>query len=298
MDTVRICQRCRQALAPDAVGDWCPQCLALGAAVLENPVPRVAPDVSVLAPSFPQLQIVELLGVGGMGMVYKGRQPHLERWVALKILPLDSLENPALAERSSREAKALARLSHPGIVAIYDYGRADKYCYFVMEFVSGMNLRELLDNETLAPRQCLDLILQICSALQYAHEEGVIHRDIKPANILINRRGQVKIADFGLAKLVRTVPGTALTTSDVAMGTLNYMAPEQREDAQHVDHRADIYSLGVVFYEMLTGEIPMGRFDPPSKRAAVDARLDEVVLRALEREPIRRFQNASEIKTS
>ncbi len=126
----------------------------------------------------------------------------------------------------------------------------------------------------------------------------MVHRDIKPENILINKKGQVKIADFGLAKLLGAAPDTALTMSQAAMGTLNYMAPEQRENAQKVDHRADIYSLGVVFYEMLTGEVPMGRFEPPSKKVQVDVRLDEVVLRALEREPARRYQHVSEVKTS
>jgi hypothetical protein len=139
--------------------------------------------------------------------------------------------------------------------------------------------------------------MQICTALQYAHDEGVVHRDIKPENILLNKKGQVKIADFGLAKLLGTAPDKALTMSQAAMGTMNYMAPEQRQNAQNVDHRADIYSLGVVFYEMLTGEVPMGRFEPQSKKVRVDVRLDEVVLRALEREPARRYQHVSEVKT-
>jgi serine/threonine protein kinase len=155
----------------------------------------------------------------------------------------------------------------------------------------------LLNNQTVTPRQALELVVQICTALQYAHDEGVVHRDIKPENILINKKGQVKIADFGLAKLLGAAPDTGLTMSQAAMGTLNYMAPEQRQNAQGVDHRADIYSLGVVFYEMLTGEVPMGRFEPPSKKVQVDVRLDEVVLKALEREPARRYQHASEVKS-
>ena len=136
---------------------------------------------------------------------------------------------------------------------VYDFGQTGQYYYFVMEYVDGMNLRQLLNSQTLEPRQALELVVQICTALQYAHDEGVVHRDIKPENILLNKKGQVKIADFGLAKLLGAAPDTALTMSQAAMGTLNYMAPEQRENAQKVDHRADIYSLGVVFYEMLTG---------------------------------------------
>jgi serine/threonine protein kinase len=299
MDTMRICKQCRQPLPENAPGALCPQCVAKVASDREPPAPesKIAPVVAELAPYFPQLEILEFLGKGGMGMVYKARQPQLDRLVALKILPSESQQHAAFAERFNREAKALAKLNHPGIVNGYDFGQTGPYYYFLMEYVNGMNLRQLLDNETVTPRQTLDLVVQICTALQYAHDEGVVHRDIKPANILVNKKGQVKIADFGLAKLLDNAPDSALTTSQAAMGTLNYMAPEQRENARDVDHRADIYSLGVVFYELLTGEVPMGRFEPPSKKAPVDVRLDEVVLRALEREPARRYQHASEIKS-
>jgi tRNA A-37 threonylcarbamoyl transferase component Bud32 len=309
------CKQCQQPLPVDAPEGLCPACLAkvalgtepttFGATINVNPMAeaaaaaetRVAPEVAQLAAQFPQLEIIELLGMGGMGMVYKARQPRLDRFVALKILPVESQQHPSFAERFGREAKALAKLNHPGIVNVYDFGQTGQYYYFVMEYVDGMNLRHLLHNQPLEPRQALELVKQICTALQYAHDEGVVHRDIKPENILLNKKGQVKIADFGLAKLLGTAPDTALTMSQAAMGTLNYMAPEQRQNAQTVDHRADIYSLGVVFYEMLTGEVPMGRFDPPSKKVQVDVRLDEVVLKALEREPARRYQHASEVKT-
>jgi tRNA A-37 threonylcarbamoyl transferase component Bud32 len=299
MDTIRICNECRQPLPENAPEGLCPACLAKVALGSEPAAAgaRIAPEVAELAPDFPQLEILELLGMGGMGMVYKARQPRLDRIVALKILPMDSAQHPSFAERFNREAKALAKLNHPGIVDIYDFGQTGQYYYFVMEYVDGMNLRQLLNNQSVTPRQALELVVQICTALQYAHDEGVVHRDIKPENILLNKKGQVKIADFGLAKLLGTAPDTALTMSQAAMGTMNYMAPEQRQNAQGVDHRADIYSLGVVFYEMLTGEVPMGRFEPPSKRVQVDVRLDEVVLKALEREPARRYQQVSEVKT-
>jgi tRNA A-37 threonylcarbamoyl transferase component Bud32 len=308
------CPQCHLPLATNAPEGLCPACLAkvaLGSepATLKptinlNPLAgaapesRVAPDPAQLAAQFPQLEIIELLGMGGMGMVYKARQPRLDRIVALKILPVESQQHPSFAERFSREAKALAKLNHPGIVNIYDFGQTGQYYYFVMEYVDGMNLRHLLHNQPLEPRQALELVTQICTALQYAHDEGVVHRDIKPENILLSKKGQVKIADFGLAKLLGAAPDTALTMSQAAMGTLNYMAPEQRQNAQAVDHRADIYSLGVVFYEMLTGEVPMGRFEAPSKRVQVDVRLDEVVLKALEREPARRYQHVSEVKSN
>jgi tRNA A-37 threonylcarbamoyl transferase component Bud32 len=315
MDPMRICQQCRQPLPPNAPEGLCPACLAKvalgsepaapGATININPLAgqaapgtRVPPDVAQLAPQFPQLEIIELLGMGGMGMVYKARQPRLDRFVALKILPMESAQHPSFAERFNREAKALAKLNHPGIVAVYDFGQTRQYYYFVMEYVDGMNLRRLLNDQTVTSRQALDIVVQICTALQYAHDKGVVHRDIKPENILINKEGQVKIADFGLAKLLGAAPDTALTMSQAAMGTFNYMAPEQRENAQKVDHRADIYSLGVVFYEMLTGEVPMGRFEPPSKKVQVDVRLDEVVLKALEREPERRYQHVSDVKSN
>ncbi len=147
-----------------------------------------------------------------------------------------------------------------------------------MEFVDGLNLRGLIRKGQLKPEEALRIVPQICEALQYAHDEGIIHRDIKPENILLDRRGNVKIADFGLAKLLGTMsPDSALTGSRQVIGTLRYMAPEQMETPLAVDHRADIYSLGVVFYEMLTGELPLGRFAPPSKKVQVDVRLDEVV---------------------
>jgi hypothetical protein len=140
------------------------------------------------------------------------------------------------------------------------------------------------------------LVPDLCDALQYAHNAGVVHRDIKPENILLDETGSVKIADFGLAKLVGR-PDARLTAAHQVMGTLRYMAPEQMEGAGGVDHRADIYSLGVIIYEMLTGDVPVGRFAPPSAKARIDVRLDEVVLRALAKEPERRYQHASQVKT-
>jgi serine/threonine protein kinase/TM2 domain-containing membrane protein YozV len=298
MDTMRICRQCRKPLPQNAPEGICPECLARVAPGSGPAAPggRVAPAHADLAAQFPQLEILEPLGMGGMAMVYKARQPRLDRLVALKILPMDSTPDPSFAQRFEREAKALARLNHPGIVTLYDFGQTGAYYYFIMEYVDGTNLRQLIQTKSLEPRQALDLVAQICTALQFAHDEKIVHRDIKPENILITKKGQVKIADFGLAKLLGAPPDTALTASQMVMGTFNYMAPEQREKPLEVDHRADIYSLGVVFYEMLTGEVPMGRFDAPSKKVQVDVRLDEVVLRALEREPARRYQQASEVK--
>jgi len=167
-----------------------------------------------------------------------------------------------------------------------------------MEFVEGTNLRQLIQRGDLKPEEVLAIIPQVCEALQYAHEQAVVHRDIKPENILIDNRGRVKIADFGLAKLLdHDAAEHALTATHQVMGTLRYMAPEQLEGSRDVDHRADIYSLGVIFYELLTRELPIGRFAPPSKKVAIDVRLDEVVLRALEKEPEQRYQQASDVKS-
>jgi tRNA A-37 threonylcarbamoyl transferase component Bud32 len=305
------CPECGGALPADAPEGLCPQCLLKGVissahdaaqpAPAEGTTPYggpAAPPVEELAPLFPQLELLELIGQGGMGAVYKARQPSLDRLVAVKVLPPETGRDPAFAERFGREARALARLSHPNIVAVHDVGKAGEFYYFVMEYVDGANLRQVLRDGKLAPEQALRIVPQICDALQYAHEEGVVHRDIKPENILLDRKGRVKIADFGLAKLLgRDTDNFTLTGSRQVMGTLYYMAPEQVERPQEVDHRADIYSLGVVFYEMLTGQLPVGRFPMPSEKAGTDAFLDDVVLRALEREPERRYQHASDVKT-
>jgi hypothetical protein len=167
-----------------------------------------------------------------------------------------------------------------------------------MEYVDGLNLRQMMQAGTLAPEVGLQIVPALCDALQYAHDEGIVHRDIKPENILVDKKGRVKIADFGLARLLnRPAEDYRLTGPAQVMGTVHYMAPEQIEKPLEVDHRADIFSLGVVFYEMLTGGLPLGRFPPPSHKVQMDIRLDEVVLKALEREPQRRYQHASDIKS-
>jgi predicted Ser/Thr protein kinase len=255
------------------------------------------PDPESLRGLFPQLEILGLLGHGGMGVVYKARQRGLDRLVALKVLPPELARDPAFAERFAREARALARLNHPNIVTIFDLGRSGPLYYFLMEFVDGVNLRQLLQARQLTPRDALGFMPQICEALEFAHGEGVVHRDIKPENILIDAKGRVKIADFGLSKLLGPATREArLTQSSHVLGTMHYMAPEQFERPMEVDHRADIYATGVVLYEMLTGELPLGRFELPSKRAAVDSRLDDLVLHALERNPKQRYQQASDVR--
>lgn len=258
------------------------------------------PPVERLVSEFPNLEIQHLIGHGGMGAVYQARQLNLDRIIALKILSPKLGGDPAFAERFLREARTLARLSHPNIVTVFDFGQAGEFYYLTMEFVDGVNLRDTISQELLSPAEALAIIPQVCEALQYAHDSGVIHRDIKPENILITKGGNIKIADFGLAKLLQPNPDQfTLTGTRQVLGTMNYMAPEQIEKPDVVDHRADLYSLGVVFYELLTGELPLGRFSLPSeKSAAVSNRLDDVVMRTLEKDPNRRFQQASQIKTA
>lgn len=323
MDAESICPACRRPVPAGAPQGLCPECLMkaglgsgveIGMATTDSARGEargksfVPPTVEQLAQFFPQLEVLEFIGRGGMGAVYKARQKQLDRVVALKILPPGSGDEPAFADRFAREAKAMAKLAHPGIVTIHDFGRADGLFYFVMEFVDGVTLRQLLDSGRVSPREALAIVPQICDALQYAHDAGIVHRDIKPENILLDRQGRVKVADFGLAKLVGTgaeraqrggaAPGpTALTEAGKVMGTPPYMAPEQRQWPEEVDHRADIYSLGVVFYQLLTGELPGRPIEPPSKRVQIDVRLDEVVLKALEEKPQRRYQQASALKT-
>jgi uncharacterized protein (TIGR03067 family) len=324
MDTQKLCESCQAPLAADAPRGLCPACLmkvamATGTVAGQERPGFTPPGVEELARKFPQLEIIELIGRGGMGAVYKARQKELDRIVALKILPPGIGDDAAFAERFAREAKALARLNHPGIVTIHDFGRADGLYFFVMEFVDGVNLRQLLASSRVSPREALAIVPQICDALQFAHDQGIVHRDIKPENILLDRRGRVKVADFGLAKLVESnVPLTpslspsagevvagrpgeektpGLTDAGKVMGTPAYMAPEQREHPGEVDHRADIYALGVVFYQLLTGELPGKSMEPPSKKVQIDVRLDEVVMRALEQKPELRYQQVSEVKT-
>ncbi|MBL9175735.1 MAG: serine/threonine protein kinase [Verrucomicrobiales bacterium] len=232
-----------------------------------------------------------------MGWVYQARQPNLDRKVALKILPPETGGDPTFAERFRREARALARLSHPNIVALHEFGQAGPYFFLIMEYVDGTNLRERLRSRRLTPEEAFAIVPEICAALQFAHDAGVVHRDVKPENILLDHRGRVKLADFGIAKMAPGWGDVTLTGPRDAMGTPHYMAPEQLESPDTVDHRADIYALGVVFYEMLTGTLPLGRFEPPSRGLHMDVRMDEVVLRSLERDPERRYQTATAIKS-
>ena len=299
------CITCGGELLTNSGQTFCPACL-LQQGMKSSTYgggPRVAwkpPEIERLSAAFPHLEIQQLLGVGGMGAVFKVRQKELDRIAALKVLPGEMATTPGFTERFLREARLLASLSHPHIVTVYEFGQRDGIYFLLMEFIDGVTLRQALRAEPikkLGSKETLAIVGQLCDALQFAHDEGVVHRDIKPENILIDKRGRVKIADFGLARLLGQSPTMpTLTGTHQLLGTPAYMAPEQIEGLPGIDHRADIYSMGVVFYELLTGELPLGRFSPPSERAETDVRLDEVVLRTLAREPDRRYQQASQVK--
>lgn len=308
------CPECGSDLSDSSPGTPCSACLLkLGMKTWQSEVgtmgmqPTVAPagtpnDHVLLSPElaakFPQLEILHLVARGGMGDVYCARQTSLNRLVALKIIRPDAQAAQGFAERFVREAQALAKLSHQNIVTVYDFGQTDGVYYFIMEYIDGMNLRQILRAGKLGPRQALEIVPAVCDALQFAHDKGIVHRDIKPENIMIDTDGNVKIADFGLAKLLdKKTESPMLTKANQVMGTMHYMAPEQFERPLDVDHRADIYSLGVVIYELLTGELPLGRFAVPSKKVSVDVRLDEIVLQSLEKEPALRYQRVSELKS-
>jgi len=334
------CPRCAAPLPPSAPEGLCPRCL--GALNLATDTVLTSTDAvaaqppltpAELAPHFPQLEIIECLGRGGMGVVYRVRQKALNRLAALKLLAPERVTVAGFAERFTREAQALARLNHPNIVTIYDFGASTPhqtpspivhppFYFLLMEFMDGVNLRQAMRAGRFTPEQALAIIPPVCEALQYAHEHGVIHRDIKPENLLLDKAGRIKIADFGIAKMLgnsasggeasslvttgaegrgegagtsEPPPAANLSAASVA-GTPQYMAPEQKAH-RSTDHRADIYSLGVVLYELLTGELPAQKIQPPSRKVQIDVRLDEIVLRALEQKPELRFQTAGEFRT-
>ena len=296
------CPQCRRALPPGAPLGMCPSCL-MDAAGTESEIPVTADpfaaplDLETLRRVFPQLEILAPLGAGGMGRVYKVRQPHLDRIVALKVVPPEFARDPAWVERFTREARALARLNHPNIVQVYDFGQTGDtppLCWLLMEYVDGVTLRQVQRTGGLSSREALTLIPKLCDALQYAHEKGVLHRDIKPENILLDAGGGVKIADFGLAKL--TDDQTPLTIVGANLGKIQYSAPEQRKNAAGVNKRADIYPLGIMFFEMLVGRRPQPGDRLSKLKPDLPKECDEFLDKATASNPDERFQSAKEFR--
>lgn len=251
-------------------------------------------------------QFIEMIGRGGMGAVYLGLDTRLDREVAIKILPPELSRLPGFADRFRREAWALARLEHPHIVRIHQSGTTSAgHLYFVMEYLVGSNLAQCLERrrqENGGPpfpqEQVLEIACQVCGALEGAHERGIIHRDIKPANLLLDESGHVKLVDFGLARpMAMADPGPYLTATHQVMGTRDYMAPELLA-GKEIDARVDVYATGVLLYEMLTGEVPRGVFQPPSKLQPVDRRLDGIVATAMQSDPARRYHSITELHSA
>ncbi len=242
--------------------------------------------------------VLTKIGQGGIAEIFKGRQESLGRDVAIKILSNRLSDDPDIVRRFERESMVIARLNHPNIVHVIDKGRAAGRYYFVMEYIDGTSLREVIDSPKISLQTKIDMIIQVCKALDYAHKNGVIHRDIKPANILIDREGNPRVADFGIAQILGT-PEYEMTGSDIVMGTLSYMSPEQKVSSTNVDQTTDIYALGVVLYEILTGRKPLGHFKPPSElNPQIGKSFDPIVLRCLAQEAHERFQSAVELKNA
>jgi len=248
------------------------------------------PPGTVLASAF---EVGRQIGKGAMGSVYEGTQRSLERKVAIKVMSDDLAGQEEFRLRFRREAAALAQLSHPNVVAIVDQGTHDGWYFLVMEFVEGPTLRSVIADRRLPHelRKAFTYAIQVGHGMSYAHGKGIIHRDLKPENVLLAHFGDEqrhkvvpKICDFGLADLLESNRSYAnLTGSRISMGTVNYMAPEQRQDAGRVDQRADIFSYGVMVYEMLTGSLPLGRFPLASKKnPGVHPNIDGPLMRSLE----------------
>lgn len=252
-------------------------------------------------------EILEQLGGGGMAVIYKGRDTILNRLVTIKLMRSEYTSDEDFVRRFRREAQAVASLSHPNIVSIYDVGRENDMHYLVMEYVHGEDLRSVIKREgPLEPAKAVRIARQICDALEHAHENNIVHRDVKPHNILITRTGRAKLTDFGIA---REASAATVTTTDTIIGSVHYLSPEQAR-GELAGPKSDIYSLGVVLYEMLTGSVPFTGDSPISiaikhiqnapdpltcRRPGISAELERVVLRALHKDPERRLNSAREM---
>lgn len=262
----------------------------------EEPTPDETPSFDVpsideMSAYLPQFKFEKLAACGGMGAVYKVWQESLARWVAVKILPPKFSAEQGFADRFKTEARAMAKLNHTNIVGVYDFGITPAgHLFLVMEWIEGRSLHDLIHKTKLTLRKATNLAMQLCEALSFAHEHGIIHRDIKPGNIMVNDADHVKVADFGLAR-----PVSNEAEEDNPMGTPDYAAPEIRGGSV-IDHRVDIFAVGVVLYEMLSGRVPEEPRRPVTLFAKVSSRWDEIIARAIHPDPERRYQDAGEFR--
>jgi serine/threonine protein kinase len=297
-----LCNACGHGfdVPPGSLEVSCPECGArITLTAMETrpgALQRHAPDPSALVGTIlGGYRLRSILGGGGMGTVYEAeRTPDATfagpEIAAVKVLSPAFTHDAQFVERFRREADALTKLRHPNLIEVYARGEHEEHYFFVMERFFGEDLRSLMARGAVAPETTAKIVRQAAAGLAYAHANGVVHRDVKPANILVEaEEPRVKVVDFGVAQLASSnYTLTSLTSSSLVLGTINYMSPEQRIDASEIDHRADVYALGVVAYELLTGRLPIGAFEPPSELARVGRAADRAVLSALRRDPAHR----------
>ena len=257
------------------------------------------PTLEEMQSMLPQYQFVSLLGRGGMGAVYKALQVSLDRAVAIKVLPVDLVadDDAQFAERFKNEARTMAKMNHPAIVKVFDFGETNTgLLYIVMEFIDGTDVAQMIATQGKLPEDyALSITAHVSDALAYAHMNGIVHRDIKPANILINMEGAVKVADFGLAK-ANDASQSGITKTNMAMGTPDFVAPEAFIPGVPLDGRADLYAMGVMLYQMLTGEIPRGMWALPGAKLGTDPRFDAIITKAMQTDREHRYQSAMDLR--
>ncbi len=251
----------------------------------------VAPDPADLAPLFPGYEIQGLIATGGMGAVYCAVQKSLDRTVALKILPRELSKDAAFCAGFEAEAKAMARLNHPNLIGVYDFGEVNGMLFIIMEYVPGQSLYHSAYGIRVDQQEVIRMVSGICHGLAHAHENGILHRDIKPSNILLDLNAEPKIGDFGLARPV----GSTIEEGEEIFGTPHYTAPEVVSHPHSVDYRADIFSVGVLLHELLTGHLPAEDPRPASVIARCDPRFDAIIRKATQPLPAARYSSAKEI---
>jgi serine/threonine protein kinase len=263
-----------------------------------DPSTSQPPSIEELQKLIPQLEILSFIGHGGMGTFYKARQPMMNRFVALKVFLVDPITDQELIEGFRREAKAMASLNHTNIVKIFDFGESGSILYLVMEFVPGDILERLIEFRGFGLQEMVTILTQVCDALEHAHNKGVVHRDLRPGNTMLDDSGKAIVGDFGLARFIgEELFRRDLTAANLAMGTLDYVAPEQHDPNAIIDHRADIFSVGLMFYKLATRTIPRGTFYPPSHFAPdQDPRIDGIVIRCMQRDPNNRYQSIRDLR--
>ncbi len=298
------CASCGHDLPAELPGSLCPACLFLLATPINIEISRERNLNEIDTQSIQELltgyEIIEVIGRGGMGVVYRARQKSLDRMVAVKVLNEAFVE--AFKERFEREARILGKITHPNIVAIHDYGIELGVPYIVTELFDSKNLALIIKQKQIPLSEAIAILDQIVDAVGFLHLHKIIHRDIKPSNILVSVHGDVKLIDLGIAKIGRdssVCDRSTLTQTGDTMGTVFYMAPELLDNAHTADQRADLFSIGVVFYELIVGKPPMGAYTPASKIIeGIDSRVDAIIDQCIADSPENRFQSIGELKES